>query len=198
MSQRDDSGGMPAPEWVGDAKSALYDALGQHSFDNQSFRPRDLSPVTNFSTFFGEWEVKEEDILIHLFPRAGAEDRWTDGHYIPRCRRCRREAQVLEHSSEGAILRVSPCSCGHRGLIYIPGRREARSEKTNFPLDVATRIKQAADHVWEGELALEFVEELGAWVAQLQRAGSLKEDLRLSMLGWFFHRLDELLETTSS
>jgi hypothetical protein len=52
------------------------------------FGPVELVPVLEFSTLFAEWVFKDRDLLLHLFPRAGAADRWypaehRDGVYIP-------------------------------------------------------------------------------------------------------------------
>ena len=79
---------MEMPEWATEeARREAMKALASYDLPEE-FAPVDLVPVTEFSTLFAEWMFKEKDLLLHLFPRAGAEDRWypasyRDGHYIP-------------------------------------------------------------------------------------------------------------------
>jgi hypothetical protein len=80
--------GMPIPKWADNAKKQMFEEHGKLNYDGAGAKKVELVPVTSFSTFFAEYEIKDSDLLIHLFPRAGAEDRWypeeyRDGKYIP-------------------------------------------------------------------------------------------------------------------
>jgi predicted RNA-binding Zn-ribbon protein involved in translation (DUF1610 family) len=154
---------MPVPEWTGELREKMFEkAKGLP--EKSRLTPLDMNAVTGFSTHFAEWFVREDDVLVHLFPRAGKEDRWADGHYLPKCHRC--HADVPEELAKAK----KPCpKCGHMGLVYVPGRREAKAE-CRFPDNVKELIQAAVDAVWMGDAAVEEVQELGAWVVQLQSA----------------------------
>jgi len=180
---------MPIPEWAadGELRSQMKAAMGQESVAGR-FQPENLNRVDNYSTFFAEWDMKDQTVLLHIFPRAGAEDVWSEGYYLPRCRRCRKELP-----RELAASR-KPCpACGHTGLIYVPGRNEEGNAKVHFPTDVLTRVKRAVDEVWEGNVAIEPVKELGAAVVQFQDV-NLKEERIFEMLEKFFDEFDRQME----
>ena len=41
-----------------------------------------FTPITCFTSLFAEWVVQGGHLLVHLFPRLGADDRWFDGQVI--------------------------------------------------------------------------------------------------------------------
>lgn len=87
--------GMAVPEWVGEAKDQMFGEHGKLDYSGAGAQKVELTPVIDFSSHFGEFEVKGNDVLVHLFPRTGMEDRWypeeyRDGKYIP----ARREEDV--------------------------------------------------------------------------------------------------------
>jgi hypothetical protein len=124
-----------------------------------------MERVEDLPYLFAEYQTKGGDVLLHLFPRAGANDQWTDGHYINRCRSCRSEVPMPKSQRE-----LRPCHrCKHTGLVYIPGRGEEAS-KVAFPANARDIIKEAVDTTWMGDVAIELVQELGAYVVQLQKA----------------------------
>lgn len=89
------SEGMPMPEWATEAKKQMFEAHSKIDYDKTGARPRALTALTGFSTHFAEYELKGDDILVHLFPRGGSEDRWypetyENGEYRP----ARREVKV--------------------------------------------------------------------------------------------------------
>jgi hypothetical protein len=136
----------------------------------ERFKAKSLSVVDRFPTFFAEWETRQKDILLHLFPRIGMEDKWTVSYYLPICRKCRLEKKEKV---------TGPCPrCGHMGLLYEPGRSEVRPivikdgvrTSVEFPLDIADRVKRSVDKVWMGAVAIEPVDEVGAIVVQIQDA----------------------------
>jgi hypothetical protein len=182
---------MPIPDWADALKQTMFSEHQATPIDTAKMKPLDKTSVVAFSTHFGEWELKGDDVLIHVFPRDGADDQWTDGRYINRCRNCKAEVPV-----PASLRELKPCvRCDHAGLVYVPGRREVRTEH-QFPPDTKGRILAAADAVWEGDVAIEFVEELGAFVVQLQGAKSVPWlDSSGGMLDRFFERLDNLLES---
>jgi len=176
---------MPVPEWAGEMGGQMMDALGNAR--DMGVTAKSLEPVTNYSTFFAEWERREGDILIHLFPRSGAEDKWEDGHYLPVCHSCR-----YDMSREDAEAR-KPCpKCGHVGLVYVPGTRETQAAIA-FPGEVKDHIIGAMDDAWMGDFAVDLIPELGAAAVQVQDANLT--DVALSqLLEKFFDSLDERLD----
>lgn len=185
---------MPMHDDDREVRAALFDSVTVVDEVSAQMRALEFEPVIDFTTFFAEWAARDDDLVVHLFPRAGRDDQWTQGYFIPRCRRCRREVRV-ERDEAGRVVDARACSCGHRGLIYIPGRREQPSP-VHFPGSIHDLVKAAADHVWEGSLAIERVDELGALALQFQQAARINEELRRPMLERFFARLDERLEAT--
>jgi len=153
--------GMVMPEWYYDTKDALSEV-------SASTRPMTASPVilekiTDLPRLFVEYTIKEDDVLLHLFPRAGVEDKWVEGHYEPQCKNC---GAVVDVSNR----EVKACGyCGHTGLVYTPGRSEEASA-LSFPENIKQLIKDAVDAMWVGDAAVELVPELGAYVVQFQRA----------------------------
>lgn len=156
--------GMPMPKWYQEAKGDL-EAVADKAPETVSFRPVRLEKITDYPDFFAEYDLREGDLLIHLFPRDGLEDEWTDGHYVNLCNNCKQEVPMPRKPSE-----LKPCpSCGHTGLVYIPGRVEEKREAA-FPINARELIKEAVDEVWMGDVAIEEVPELGAFAVQLQSA----------------------------
>jgi len=177
---------MPEPQWDEDLKKQMREFIGGESVA-ENFKVESLERITNYSTYFAEWEMKKGTVLIHLFPRGGSEDKWENGYYLPKCRACRRDVP-----RELAQTR-KPCpTCGHVGLIYVPGRIESAA-KVRFPADVLTRVKSAVDAAWEGGVAIEPMQELGAVVVQFQDV-SIAEEQMLKMLETFFDSFDASLE----
>ena len=154
--------GMKMPEWYTEAREKMGSVLSDPP--PPMMAPPELEKITDLPYLFAEYGLKEGDVLLHLFLRAGAGDQWTDGHYINRCRNCRSEVPMPSQRS------MKPCpKCGHSGLIYIPGRSEEAS-KIAFPANARDVIKEAVDTAWMGDVAIELVPELGAYVVQLQKA----------------------------
>lgn len=175
----------PSPDWIDE----MVEAFGEmaETTGNIAAEERELAPITNYSTFFGEWVQRGDDVLIHLFPRAGAEDIWESGHYINRCMQCRREVP------QDVARERKPCPrCGNVGLIYIPGRREKKA-KTRFPKTILVTVKEATDKVWDGYVAVEYVKELGAVAIQMQDV-YLSEEKIYSLMESFFDAVDDLME----
>jgi hypothetical protein len=182
-------------KWLETAMPVMEKAF-RNPTPNQA-SPIDLTVCTNYSTFFAEWMVRDDDVLVHLFPRAGRADEWQDGHYIARCRKCDREVRDT----------ARPCSCGHKGLRYIPGRREIGRTDARFPTDMQDRLTRAVDRVWLGSVAIESTRDImvktandtgaspdrdiGAWVLQLQGAAGAVDELAVERL---FDSIDQELE----
>lgn len=178
---------MPVPEWAEELKDKFFDS--QQVLADAKLDVCEKLPVLCFSTFFAEWEPRKDDILIHFFPRAGATDVWSDGHYVNRCRNCRSEVPPASARENKACER-----CGHLGRIYVPGRRELRAE-IKFPTAMQEILLKAADSVWEGDVAIESIPELGAYVVQFQDAGSVPSfDQPGGMLDRFFESVDREME----
>lgn len=174
---------LPVPDWAKSADiSNMMDTLLEE--DSVPFKPLELERVTNYSTFFAEWVLKQGTALVHLFPRRGPDDSWDDGRYVEVCRACK--ASV----SHDVAANRKPCPrCGKVGLLYIPGRVEERT-KVFFPKDVLSRIKRAVDSVWMGKVAFEVVQELGAVAVQFQGI----DDEIIPLLGRFFDAFDKEID----
>jgi hypothetical protein len=89
------SSGMPMPEWASEAREQMFKEHAKIDYDNAGAKPRELEPLTTFTSHFAEYEVKGNDVLVHVFPRGGEEDRWypeeyREGKYYP----ARREVKV--------------------------------------------------------------------------------------------------------
>jgi hypothetical protein len=181
---------MPVPDWADELKSKMFEAHSSTRLDASKLEVKDKTPVTVFSNLFGEWELRGDDVLVHLFPRAGEKDQWSDGRYVNRCRNCKTEVPMPK-----SVRELKPCiRCGHTGLVYIPGRREERQEH-RFPPNMKDLILKAADAVWEGNVAIEFVQELVAFAVQFQGARTVPKLAELGgMLDRFFERVDDLLD----
>lgn len=67
---------MPKPEWSDDSFNQIFEK--DTGKGGAAFKIPDFVPVTCFSTFFAEYMVKEGDLLVHLFPRAGGKDEWSE------------------------------------------------------------------------------------------------------------------------
>jgi len=155
------------PEWTTEEKQKMMEKmveLTQKLPNEHPLVPVEQTPVTNFTTFFADWEIRGQDMIVHLYPRAGASDEWTAGHYEPYCKSCGSRVEVKSRKD------LKPCPrCGHTGLRYIPSRTERPPENAVFPSDMKDKIKRAADGVWMGDVAIDSVPELKAYVVQFQR-----------------------------
>ena len=144
--------GMPMPSWVSDARGE-YEEMISTVPGVAKLRHEVKNMIEDFSTLFAEYEEKEKDILVHLYPRIDASDLWSEGHFINRCRNCRTERDLSKVKS---MTDLTACpKCDHLGLVYVPGRRDELGEKVMFPVDMLDRIAQAAEDTWMGETAAE-------------------------------------------
>lgn len=182
------SNGMQVPEWADDLRPRLEEKLS--STNSQVMASiRDLCRITNYSTFFAEWEKRGNDLILHLFPRSGPDDAWEAGRYILRCRKCDRERRPEE--VEGPTRQ--PCKCGSTGLVYIPGRVENKGD-VGFPLGMKDILFKAVDSCWLGPVAIENIPELGAYAVQLPGAWGKDEQKTIDLMEKIFGELDIYLE----
>jgi hypothetical protein len=70
---------MPIPSWVEDGKKKMFEA---HSgMGGGKVEPRKLPVIDSFSTHFSEFEIRDKDLIVHLFPRGGESDRYWPAEY---------------------------------------------------------------------------------------------------------------------
>ena len=115
---------LPIPSWVGEARDQMFSSHGGIDYDSAEVKKRDLPVIDIFSNLFAEYEIRDGDLLVHVFPRNGGEDRYW------------------------------PCEYKEDGT-YIPSRLEEVIESVAFPNDIVNRIKEAADKVWQGDVAID-------------------------------------------
>jgi DNA-directed RNA polymerase subunit RPC12/RpoP len=169
----------------------LLDLSGQ-LHEDMKFHEKDfafggnLQVDSSCSTLFGRFESQEDDVLVQLFPRAGEEDTYFVGEYLPKCKGCGSEVPAQNKVYKKCRR------CGHTGLVYVPGRLEQKVDGLDFPSNMESIIKQACHKIWSGEvMGPEFVPELGAWVLKFRMLGSVKwQDL----LDQFFGYIDQALD----
>lgn len=178
-----DSHSLPVPEWA--KKTNVREKLNMSSDADMKFRPLDFHRVDSHSKFFAEWVARDNTLLVHLFPRNGRNDNWEMGHYTDRCRFCQ---TAVPKTPDGTF--VSCPNCGRTGLLYIPGRVEAKGS-VSFPSTVKDLVKAAADEVWMGTIAVDQVPELGAVAVQFQDTPDTPDSV--TMLGSFFLAFEEAL-----
>lgn len=182
------SNGMQVPEWADELRPQLDEKLGSTN-SQVTAMVRDLCRITNYSTFFAEWEKRGGDLIFHFFPRSGPDDAWEPGRYLLRCRKCDRERRPED--VEGPTRQ--PCKCGSTGLVYIPGRVENRGE-AGFPGDMKDILYKAVDSCWLGPVAIESVPELGAYVVQLPGAWGSDGQKSVALMEKMFDEVDTYLE----
>jgi hypothetical protein len=185
-------GEMVVPEWVDGVRDEMIKQHQETPLDPSSFKMQEWPHVSGFSTLFAEFEVREKDLLVHLFPRNGPEDVWEKGHYINRCRSC--SSEVPQPKS---VTELQPCErCGHTGLQYIPGRTEEASSIA-FPDNMSELIKDAADKVWVGDIAAELIPELNAYIIQFQGAKNTVNTMGpAKFVDKFCEEIDALLDSS--
>jgi len=181
--------GMAVPEWANEdlrnAVSSGFEEVGAV----QGFKVRDLKLVDNYSTFFAEVTMRGNDTILHFFPRAGAEDKWWYGHYIPKCRSCGKDRTGVQNAKN------IPCDeCGHVGLVYRPGRAETKPENLTFPENMLDLVSDAVSSAWMGDIAVENVDELEAIAVQIQGCALDEEQLMADVLVKVFDKVDEELD----
>jgi DNA-directed RNA polymerase subunit RPC12/RpoP len=182
--------GMAVPEWTGDLKQKFYE-MAKDMPAQQQLEQVEFHKILDFSTHFAEWRTRKDDIIIHFFPRDGKTDRWEDGHYIPKCRECKREVPVEMLSTKKAVA----CPhCGHAGLVYVPGRQENKISISALN-GTEEMLKKAIDAAWMGDAAVEFIPELGAYAVQLRNAKNTLEVVGEKFVDKISEEYDHLLET---
>jgi len=120
--------GMPMPDWADEARRQMYEAHGSIDYQKGGVEVRNLDKILHFSTHFAEYLERDSTIVVHLFPRGGAEDRY-----------------YAEELRDGK---------------RIPGRLELHFSKIEFPNDMESRIQDAADRTWAGDIAIEEISVL--------------------------------------
>ena len=160
------SSSMPIPEWAKNAGDQLARAHQAIDYGKADAKIRDLTLIDAFTSHFAEYEVKNNDVLVHLFPRRGDGDRWY------------------------------PASCDKHGA-YRPARREIRVEGCLFPQDMGGKTKLAADNVWQGNVAIDEVPELNAYVVQFQNAKTTAQTVGVSkFVDKFCEEVDKQLDVS--
>jgi len=179
---------VEAPSWAAELAKKAQELHAETPIKSLEFK--ELTVDENYTTFFAEYELRGGDMVVHLFPRAGAEDKYFVGQYIDRCIACRSQVPPLRHP-----LQLLPCPrCGKTGRVYVPGRLERRVENLNFPMGTGSAIKGAVNEVWLGDAAMDYVEELGAWAVKFFRAASVATGHGPGLLDRFLEKVDQRLD----
>jgi hypothetical protein len=177
---------MQVPEWAEGQRDTMLDMLST----KVSLDPKELDINSEYSTHFAEWDLREDDLILHVFPRNGGADLYSPGKYVPICRNCKAEMPMPKSLQE---LNACP-KCGKTGLLYIPGRLEEKHDVA-FPANILEKLQEAADKMWMGDIAIELVPELGAYVLQFQGARATAENMEVeTFVDRFCEALDTLLE----
>lgn len=179
-----------------DAFGAAADLFRRSEFEVGA----DFELVDHFTTLFAQWSLKDQgrNVVVQLFPRAGAEDRFFEGYTKPNCGSCGRP--LTRKPSPIRPQGVLSCStCARRKeqsrIVIVPGRLERPVEGLSFPKDTAEAVITSADVVWSGDvLGPVYLEELAAFVVKFLEAGSAAETL----VDQFLRQLDERLELLTS
>lgn len=147
--------------------------------------------ASNYSTLFCQFEQQGENLLVQLFPRAGAEDSYFEGEYLRRCAKCNTE---VPNARNGVYPPCPNARCKSRRLKYVPGRLEQKVDGLSFPDTMGDTIKAACHRVWAGDVTgPELVPELGAWVLRFKMVGSGPEVLA-NLLDKFLEHIDHALD----
>ncbi len=158
-----EDGGMVVPEWAEGAERQILDAHQGIDYESSGVKARELKKVLHFSTLFAEYEVREDTLLLHVFPRAGADDQYRPAEY-------------------------------RDGKVYIPGRLEEKAT-VDFPISMKDILKTASDKAWMGDVAIDYVPELGAYVLQFQGAKNTVEVVGVAkFVDTLCGAVDEMLE----
>lgn len=165
---------LARPEWVEEMESKLHQEVEGGVITT---KPVELTPITDFSTLFAEYQFKGDDLLVHLFPRAGAEDRWypgevKDDRYLP----ARREVDTGARFPSDMYDRIkSAADSVWQGEVSIKESkvfryRKGANIKTDKPDEVSIgsfavqfqNAQQTAKLVGVGKFMDKFCEELDA------------------------------------
>lgn len=110
---------------IEDLSSLSPDALESSEFSGaRKIRPPEFGVVDYFTTFFAKWRYldEEQSLLVQLFPRAGAQDRWTEprienGRYIPG--RGEEQSRKVRFPADSRSLVESACHKVTYGVVYM-------------------------------------------------------------------------------
>jgi len=119
--------GMPVPAWAEEAKEQMAEAFKGAKEGGAPVQVLNKAVNDEFGTHFAEYELREDTVLVHVFPRGGVEDR-----YYP-----------SETRGEGLDAK------------YIPGRFEVECTWAKFPENTVELIEKAAEEMWMGTVAVD-------------------------------------------
>jgi DNA-directed RNA polymerase subunit RPC12/RpoP len=154
---------MPVPAWAEDQRVKMLEMMASTKITEVDLNPNRLCLVEGYSTHFLEFDARDDDFIIHVFPRGGADDRYFPGEYVNKCRNCGSEVP-----SPKTMTAVNPCpKCGHTGLKYVPGRLETKNN-LKFPDGIEKMIEESIGKAWLGDYVLEFVPELNSYAIQIK------------------------------
>lgn len=162
------------PKWADEMEKQLHRSVGEGTLVPKAV---ELTPVTDFSTLFAEYQLKGGDLLIHLFPRMGAEDRWYPGEvrndrYLP----ARREVDTGARFPDDIADRIKAAADQvWQGEVSVEESKVYRYDEgadieKDKPEEVSIgsfavqflHAKQTAKVVGEGKFMDKFCEELDA------------------------------------
>jgi hypothetical protein len=154
---------LPVPAWAEEQRMKMLEMMSATKITEVELDPHRLSIIDGFSTHFAEFDVREDDLIVHVFPRQGGEDKYTEGRYTNHCRNCGFEVPMPK-----SIKEINPCpKCKHTGLKYIPGRLETKNT-LKFPTNMEQILTDAAKLFWMGDVAIEYVPEVNSYAMQFK------------------------------
>jgi len=177
-----DENGMVVPDWTDSMKSTPeYEMLEAAQSSAGKVKVLEKEVVESFSTHFAEYEVKDKDLLVHLFPRRDENDRWypsslkDDGTYIPSRRETVTDLRFPEDMEERIKVAVDAVWQGDVAI-----------DKT---------VILAIDPAEDIEFANPYEHDTGAYAVQFQDAANTASAFGLSkFMDSFCEALDKQLE----
>lgn len=118
---------LDSVNWEDQVKSIMSNWEQDPEKSSPRVKPTDKNIVDSFSTHFLEHEFKKDDLLVHVFPRSGKEDRYypsslsKSGAYLPgRLEEPAKGVSFPDNIMERLELAIEAVWAGDVGVDYVP------------------------------------------------------------------------------